>query len=299
LKRHKNTHQQQRLKKLLCFVAVLSAKFRHNKQPREQQKLEEAKFVLEVKLRFLNLKQILASYFVDLATKNVIIIILPFHDKVKYKNMALVVLGTVAAFAIFAATTVTNAPYAGTVIKGDMGTFPGSAFTGFPPGIFTGDKYAAGSYAEIVKGDAQIAYESAAEQPVDTILSDTDLGGLTLTPGVYKFDDTAAMSQGELFLDAQEDSDAVWVFQIGSELNIAEGTGMFFTGGLGNANNVFWQVGTSATVNKGVSFIGNILAYSSISLKSQASVEGRLIALNGAVTLIDNSVSFPVASSSA
>jgi type VI secretion system secreted protein VgrG len=212
--------------------------------------------------------------------------------------MTLIVLSSVAAFAIFAATTITNAPYAGTVIEGDMGIFPGSAFTGFPPGLVTGDMYSAGNYAGIVKGDAQNAYEAAAEQPVDTILSDTDLGGLTLIPGVYKFDDTAALSQGELFLDAQEDPDAVWVFQIGSELNIADGTAMFFTGGLGNANNVFWQVGTSATLNKGIGFIGNILAFSSISLKSQASVEGRLVALNGAVTLIDNFVSFPVDASS-
>jgi hypothetical protein len=108
--------------------------------------------------------------------------------------MALILLGAAATFAIFAATTVTNAPYAGTVIKGDMGTFPGSAFTGFPPGLVTGDLYGAGSYAGIVKGDAQVAYEAAAGQAVDTILSDTDLGGLTLIPGVYKFDDTAAMS---------------------------------------------------------------------------------------------------------
>jgi type VI secretion system secreted protein VgrG len=154
--------------------------------------------------------------------------------------------------------------------------------------------YSAGGYAGIVKGDVQVAYDFAAGQPVDTILSNTDLGGLTLTPGVYKFDDTASLSQGDLFLDDQEDVDAVWVFQIGSELTIAGGSGMFFTNGLGNANNVFWQVGTSAILNNDVSFIGNILAYASISLKSKASVEGRLIALNGAVTLIDNFVSFPV-----
>jgi hypothetical protein len=211
--------------------------------------------------------------------------------------MTLVLLGAVAAFAIFAATSITNAPYVGTVIEGDIGTFPGSAFTGFPPGIFTGDKYAAGSYAEIVKGDAQVAYDSAAGQPADTILSDTDLGGLTLTPGVYKFDVAAAMLEGDLFLDAQENVDAVWVFQIGSTLKIAGGSGMFFTGGVGNANNVFWQVGSSATLSEGSGFIGNLLAYTSISLESQASVDGRLIALNGGVTLIDNSVSFPVASS--
>jgi hypothetical protein len=207
--------------------------------------------------------------------------------------MSLVVLGAVAIFAIFAGTSITNEPYVGTNIAGDMGTSPGAAVTGFPPGVLNGDIFAGTSYSEIVKGDAQLAYEDAAGQAADTILSDTDLGGLSLSPGVYKFDAAAALSAGDLFLDAKGDSDAVWVFQIGSTLTIADGSAMFFTGGVGNANNVFWQVGSSATLNSGSGFIGNILAYTAISLKSKASVQGRLIALNGGVTLIDNSVSFP------
>jgi hypothetical protein len=111
---------------------------------------------------------------------------------------------------------------------------------------------------------------------------------------VYKFDATAVLSTGDLLFDAQEDPDAVWVFQVGSALHIAAGSGMFFADGVGNANNIFWQIGSSATLNADSIFIGNILAYSSISCWSEASTVGRLIALNGAVTLVDNYVSFPV-----
>jgi hypothetical protein len=208
--------------------------------------------------------------------------------------MILISLGAVAAFAVFAATTVTNAPSVGqTVIEGDMGLFPGTSFTGFPPGIVTGNTYPGGAYTKNAKIDAQRAYDDAAGKTADENLSNKDLGGLTLTPGVYKFDAAAAISEGELHLDPQADPNAVWVFQIVSALNIAGKTGVYFTNPLGKANNVYWQVGSSATINTEASFIGNVLAYSSISCFAEATVEGRLIALNGAVTLIDNAVSKP------
>jgi hypothetical protein len=109
-----------------------------------------------------------------------------------------------------------------------------------------------------VIGDIRSAYNNATGQASNHTLSDIDLGGLTLTPGVYKFATAAA---GQLFLDAQGDVDAVWIFQIGTALNIESTTSIVFTSGLGNANNVFWAVGSSATLNEDVSFIGNILAY--------------------------------------
>jgi hypothetical protein len=206
---------------------------------------------------------------------------------------SLIALGTLATFAIFAATTITNVPSVGTVVTGHMGIFPGAAYTGFPPGKVTGSMYEAGSYAGIVKGDAQLAYDDAVGRVANTTLTGTDLMGLTLTPGVYKYDSAAALSAGSLFFDAQGDIDAVWIFQIGSSLNIAAGTQMFFESNLGNANNVFWQVGTSATLNANCAFIGTILAYSSVSAMAKTSVNGRLIGLNGAVTLIDNVVIVP------
>jgi hypothetical protein len=207
--------------------------------------------------------------------------------------MTLVLLGAAWTFVIFAGTTITNVPNVGTYLLGDIGTFPGSAIDGFPPGVVYGETYTAGSYAEIVIGDIRSAYNNATGQASNHILSNTDLGGLTLFPGVYKFDDAAALSAGQLFFDAQGDVDAVWIFQIGSSLNVASGTSMFFTSGLGNANNVFWAVGTSATLKEDVTFIGNILAYTSISCNARVNVNGRLLATNGEVTLIQNVVSYP------
>jgi hypothetical protein len=210
--------------------------------------------------------------------------------------MTLVLLGAAWTFAIFAGTTITNVPNVGTNLWGDIGIFPGSALTGFPPGVVYGDTYLAGSYAGIVVGDIRIAYNNATAQPSNHTLTDTDLGGLTLAPGVYKFDAAAALSAGQLFFDAQGDVDAVWIFQIATSLNVASGTSMFFTSGLGNANNVFWAVGSSATLKEDVSFIGNILAYTSISCNARVTVNGRLLATNGGVTLIQNVVSFPAGS---
>jgi hypothetical protein len=207
--------------------------------------------------------------------------------------MTLVLLGAAWTFVIFAGTTITNVPNVGTYLLGDIGTFPGSAITGFPPGVIYGETYSTGSYAEIVIGDIRSAYNNATGQASNHTLSNTDLGGLTLFPGVYKFNAAAKLSAGQLFFDAQGDVDAVWIFQIGSSLDVASGTGMFFTSGLGNANNVFWAVGSSATINEDVSFIGNILAYTSISCNARVNVNGRLLATNGAVTLIQNVVSYP------
>jgi hypothetical protein len=206
--------------------------------------------------------------------------------------MALVLLGVAWTFAIFAGTTITNVPNVGTYLSGDIGTFPGSAIEGFPPGVVYGNTYSAGP-AGMVVGDILIAYNNATGQAANHILTDTDLGGLTLSPGVYKFDGAAALSAGQLFLDAHGDKDAVWIFQIATSFNVASGTSMFFTSGLGNANNVFWAVGSSATLKEDVNFIGNVLAYAAISCDARVTVNGRLLAVNGAVTLSQTVVSFP------
>lgn len=211
--------------------------------------------------------------------------------------MTMIALGALATFAVFASTTVTNDPSIGTVIEGDVGIYPGSAYTGFPPGLITGNFFAAGAYAGTVKGDAQDAYYQAAGQAATSSMSNVDLMGLTLTPGVYKFDGAAALSGGQLFLDARGNANAVWTFQIGSTLDIATGTGIFFTGGVGNANNVVWQVSSSVSLNANSQFIGTILANEVIALKSKVSVNGRLVSLNGGVTLINNAVTFPGAKS--
>ena len=116
-----------------------------------------------------------------------------------------------------------------------------------------------------------------------------DLGGLTLTPGVYKFDAQAALT-GDLSLDAEGDEMATWVFQIGSELFLNENCAVRFTNDFGNADFIYWQVGSSAVISKKANIMGNILADQSISVKGKAAVLGRLLARIAAVTLDDNVV---------
>ena len=117
----------------------------------------------------------------------------------------------------------------------------------------------------------------------------TDLGGMTLPPGVYKFDAAAALT-GDLTLDANGDINATWVFQIGSELSLNENCVIRFTNDFGNADFIYWQVGSSAVISKNANIMGNIMADQSITLASKAVVLGRLLARIAAVTLDDNVV---------
>ena len=127
--------------------------------------------------------------------------------------------------------------------------------------------------------DATTAYNDLEGQTCDVNLTGQDLGGMTLTPGVYCFD-TSAQLTGDLVLDALGNPNAVWVFQTGSTLTTASGSSVTVING-GNALNVFWQVGSSATLGTGTRFNGNILAYASITLNTGASLIGRALALNG------------------
>jgi hypothetical protein len=134
-----------------------------------------------------------------------------------------------------------------------------------------------------------VAFDDLASATCETDLTGQELGGLTLSPGVYCFDTTAGVT-GDLTLDGGGDANAVWIFQVGSAITTATGSAVAMSGG-GSACNVFWQVGTSATLGTGSSFKGNILASASISLTSGSSLEGRALALNAAVTSDANSVS--------
>jgi hypothetical protein len=136
-----------------------------------------------------------------------------------------------------------------------------------------------------------VAYNTAAGKVTDRVLFQ-DLGGMTLLPGVYKFAAAAALT-GVLTLDADGDPNAVWTFQIGSALLFAGGSKVVFSSGTGNANHVCWQVGSSATIMGEVTVIGNILAYASITSTAGSTVNGRLLARVGAVTLIADKITVP------
>ncbi|MFN2425952.1 MAG: ice-binding family protein [Candidatus Binatia bacterium] len=198
-------------------------------------------------------------------------------------------LGTAANFAVLGASEVTNT--GGTIVIGDLGVSPGSAVTGFPPGSVVGTIYTTvASPAGTAQADALVAYNDAAGQDCDTDLTGQNLGGLTLTPGVYCFDSSAQLT-GTLTLDFLGDSNAVFIFQMGSTLTTASDAAVVVINGTPSCSNITWQVGSSATLGSGTAFMGNILALVSITVATGASSDGSLYALTGAVTMDTNAIS--------
>jgi hypothetical protein len=199
---------------------------------------------------------------------------------------ATVGLGTADTFAVLGGSTVTNT--GPSVIGGDVGLDPGTAVTGFPPGVVNdGTIHVDDGVALQAQNDLTTAYNDAAGRSSTETIS-SDLGGLTLTPGVYTSAGALGLT-GDLTLDAQGDPSAVFIFQAGSTLTTASGAQVTLTGGA-QACNVFWQVGSSATIGTGSQFVGVIMALQSISLTTGATLNGSALARNGAVTLDTNTI---------
>lgn len=197
-------------------------------------------------------------------------------------------LGTAGNFGVLAGSAVTNT--GATVISGSVGVSPSGAISGFPPGLVTnGTIHAADAVALQAQNDLTIAYNSLAAQSVNTNLTGQNLGGLTLTAAVYGFSSSAQLT-GTLILDAQGNPNARWIFKIGSTLTTATASSILVING-GDGCNVFWQVGSSATLGTGTSFTGHIVALTSITLTTGANIaEGSALARNGAVTLDTNNI---------
>jgi len=197
-------------------------------------------------------------------------------------------LGTAGTFAVLAGSTVTNT--GPTTLIGDLGVSPGTAATGFPPGLVSGATHLGDAVATQAQTDATTAYNTAAGQPCDVTLTGQDLGGKTLTPGVYCFA-TSAQLTGQLILDDQGNPSSVFIFQIGSTLTTAsDASVVVINGAQPCSSNIFWQVGSSATLGTNTTFTGNILALTSITLNTGAVTNGGLYARTGAVTLDSNTV---------
>lgn len=192
-------------------------------------------------------------------------------------------LKTAGNFAVLAGTGVTSAD-AGTTIVGNVGSSPTPAITGLLPIQVTGTLYtAANAVVGTAKTDLTAAYLSAAPPRACTkTLTGVDLGGLTLGPGVYCFSSSALLT-GTLTLAGTGSSNDVWIFQIGSTLTTATGATVAFIGGASPCQ-VFWQVGSSATIQTGNAFAGVIMALTSITLDG-GTLSGRALARNGAVTI--------------
>jgi hypothetical protein len=198
-----------------------------------------------------------------------------------------------STFSVLGGSTVTNT--GATTVNGDLGVSPGSAVTGFPPGVVTGGTiHAADAVAAQAQTDLTALYNSLAGMACNTDLTGQDLGGMTLTPGVYCFS-TSAQLTGTLTLDAQGNSGALFIFKIGSTLTTASASSVLLINGASSCN-VFWQVGSSATLGTGTAFRGSIVALTSITLNTAASVQGKTLARNGAVTLDTSNVALCVPS---
>lgn len=198
------------------------------------------------------------------------------------------VLGTASQFGVLAGSTVTNT--GNSVITGDVGVSGGSAITGFPPGIIlSGTQHSNDATAIQAQLDMYSAFTTIKGETVTQSLTGQDLGGLVLTPGVYFFSSTAQLT-GSLMLNAQGDPNARFDFQIGSTLTTASASSVLLENGAAGGN-VYWEVGSSATLGTTTAFEGNILAQASITATTGATDPcGSFQAHTGAVTLDDNTV---------
>lgn len=196
-------------------------------------------------------------------------------------------LGAAENVAVLGGSTVTNT--GPTKVIGNVAlSSPGVSITGFPPGtIVAGSEYIGPGLANQAHADASSAYAEVAGEALTSDLSGENLGGLTLTPGVYHFA-TAAELTGTLTLNTEGDPNAAFHFQIGTTLTTDPDSVISLLNG--NTVNIFWQVGTSATIGVNSTFYGNILADQSITVNSGATINGRAMAINAAVTMDTNTV---------
>jgi len=201
---------------------------------------------------------------------------------------ATVALGAAAPYGILAGAGVTNS--GPTIINGSLGASPTGTLTGAP--TVTGSTDLANPAAAAAKLALTAAYNDAAGRTLNAISLPGDLSGLTLAPGLYKNSTSVMLSAGNVTLDAQGNPNATWIFQMGSTLTTISGTQVVLAGGA-KAANIFWQVGSSATLGTTSIFKGNILSAISISVNTGAVVEGRLLTQTGAVTLLSNVVTVP------
>ena len=202
-------------------------------------------------------------------------------------------LATAEPFVVLSGAAVTNT--GPSVLNGDLGVSPGTSITGFGlPAVVNGATHEADPVALQAQADLTNAYNVAAGQevaPADD-LSGTNLGNRILGPGAYRYTSEALMT-GALTLDAEGDPNAQFVFLIGSSLTTESASSVVLINGASPCN-VYWQVGSSADIGTTTTFVGNLMALTSISLKNAATVTGRMLARNGEVTLINNVLNKPL-----
>jgi hypothetical protein len=205
-------------------------------------------------------------------------------------SQASVVLLSASTLAVLAGSTVTST--GATSITGDLGVSPGTAVTGFPPGNLVGAQHAGDPTGALALGDLTTAYNDAAGRTLCPVTVAGNLGGQTLAPGLYKSTSSLEITSGDLTLDAQGDADAVFIFQVASTLTTTSGRQVILSGGA-KATNVYWQVGSSATLGTGAVFQGTIMADQAITMGTGATLNGRVLARIAGVSLDANTVVMP------
>jgi hypothetical protein len=202
--------------------------------------------------------------------------------------MATVPLAGSSDFAVLAGSSVTNT--GATSITGDLGLSPGTSIGGFPPGILVGTQLINGVLATQAKLDLTTAYNDAAGRTsTDIVTLSGNIGGLTLSPGLYKSTSSLSISSGDLTFDAKGNASAVFIIQIASSLTTTSGRKVFLIGGA-VPSNIFWQVGSSATFGTTSVFKGTVMAMQSITFNTGATLDGRALARTGGVTMAGNTI---------
>lgn len=202
--------------------------------------------------------------------------------------MPTIALASTANFALLAGSAINST--GATNITGDMGLSPGTSVGGFPPGIITGAQQINSDLAKQAKLDLTIAYNDAAGRTsVDIVTLSGNIGGLTLTPGLYKSTSSLAISSGDLTFDAKGDAKAVFIIQIASSLTVTSDRKVILKNGA-SAANIFWQVSSSATFGTTSVFKGTIMAMQSITFNTGASLDGRALASIGGIVLAGNTI---------
>lgn len=194
-------------------------------------------------------------------------------------------------FAILAGSEITS--IGSTVITGDIGLSPGSSIGGFPPGILNGTQHINDAAANQAKADIVNSYNDAsARVATDMVTLSGNIGGLTLTPGLYKSTSSLAISSGDLTFDALGNANAVFIIQIASTFTTTSGRKVILAGGA-TPSQIFWQVGSSATFGTTSVMKGTILSMESITFNTGATLDGRALTRTGAVTMEGNTIVRP------